>query len=707
MATAFQPTFFMANELDDLCEQAGIQHDYYDIWGTHHEASEATKRALLAAMAFSGATTDGLLPPVTVAWLGQDVAIPLQRNDSQTGLDLPWRLSFESGRTLEGIAAADDTVIRITATDEAGYHRLEIRRDGEMLATMPLALCPRASYQPEPVARHWGLAIQLYGLRTQANWGLGDYSDLGAAVDWAADAGAGLVGLNPLHALFPHNPLHSSPYSPSSRTFLNVLHIGVTAIPEYRTCRAAQEQVAASDFQAKLAELRQTPLVDYAGVAALKYAVLDTLYRHFRAQDLANDTPRGRDFRAFQANGGAELRQFALYHALQQHFLDRDAALWGWPVWPEAYQRHETVEVRTFADEHVEQVEWHEWLQWLADRQLADAADHCRERGLAIGLYQDLAVGVDKGGAETWVHRDLYALDARIGCPPDDFNPLGQDWGLPPWIPQRLRAAAYGPYIAMLRANMKYAGALRIDHVMSLMRLYWIPPEMKGDAGAYVNYPFADLLGVLNLESVRNRCLIVGEDLGTVPDEVRSSLREAGVLSYKLFYFERQQDGHFFPADWFPDQSLVAASTHDLPTLAGFWKGRDIEVRTGLNLYPRPEMREQQLQARARDRALLLADLAREDLLPEGMSTDPDTVPELTPALLRAIHAHLARSRARLALVQAEDMLGQEDQANQPGTVTEHPNWVRKLPLEIEAWRDDPRCLAMAATMTVERPGVE
>jgi (1->4)-alpha-D-glucan 1-alpha-D-glucosylmutase len=654
---------------------------------------------LLDAMRFSEPVAEGPIPPVVVTWEDQPVTIPVR-----DGEPVNWRLVLEDEQVTQG--QSNVAQIEVQAIGLPGYHRLEISRAGDSVASVPLIVCPRGSYQPEAARRKWGLSIQLYGLRSQANWGLGDYSDLTAAIDWAAEAGAGLVGLNPLHALFPHNPRHCSPYSPSSRQFLNVLHIGVTRLPEFAECPEARTQVAEPAFQVRLDELRQAELVDYAGVAELKFAVLETLYRHFRTEHLARATAQAGEFRAFQARGGEELRQFALYHALQEHFFKRDASHWGWPVWPEAYRRHDSDEVRAFAAEHEERVEWHEWLQWLADRQLAAAADLCRARGLAVGLYQDLAVGVDKGGAETWVHQDLYALEARVGCPPDDFNPLGQDWGLPPWIPQRLRGAAYAPFIAMLRANMKYAGALRLDHVMGLMRLYWIPPGLKGDAGAYVTYPFQDLLGILNLESQRNRCLIVGEDLGTVPDEVRHALREAGVLSYKLFYFERQPDGHFFPADWFPEQSLVAASTHDLPTLSGFWQERDIETRSALDLYPRPGMREQQIAARAEDRARLLADLAREGLLPNGVSLDPAEVSALTPALLRAVHAHLARSPARLALVQAEDMLGQTEQSNQPGTVDEHPNWRRKLALAIEDWPNDARCQAMAATMAAERPAI-
>lgn len=704
MAIDLLPARLMSNDLDDLCARAGILPDYYDIWGTHHVVGEQTKRALLAAIG-SPAEPAGPLPAVVVVWSDQEVTVPYHLSDADLALSPAWRLVLESGQAREGGFAAASGEIVLPAIAEAGYHRLECHESGRVLASTSVIVCPRTSYQ-SAAGRVWGLALQLYALRSRDDWGLGDYADLIPAVDWAAETGAGLVGLNPLHALYPHNPHHCSPYSPSSRQFLNVLHIGVTDLPEYADCPEAQAQVAEPDFQAGLARLRQARLVDYAGVAELKFAVLATLYRDFRSRHLDHDTPQGRSFRAFQAEGGKELRLFALYHALQEHFHAQDPAAWGWPAWPEAYRRHDTPEVSAYADGHPDRVEWHEWLQWLADRQLAAAAERCTERGMAIGLYQDLAVGVDKGGAETWVHRNLYALEARIGCPPDDFNPRGQDWGLPPWLPERLRAAAYAPYIAMLRANMKYAGALRVDHVMGLMRLYWIPPGMQGDAGAYVSYPFQELLGILNLESQRNRCLVVGEDLGTVPDEVRHALYEAGVLSYKLFYFERQPDGHFFPADWFPDQSLVAASTHDLPTLAGYWLGRDIEVRSELNLYPRPEMRAQQIEARRRDRALLLADLAREGLLPEGTSTDPDQVPELSPALIRAIHVHLARSRARLALVQAEDMLGQTEQANQPGTVDEHPNWRRRLALDLAEWRDDPRCQAMAAAMAAERPAI-
>jgi (1->4)-alpha-D-glucan 1-alpha-D-glucosylmutase len=727
----------MQDKLNQLGELAGILPDYYDIWGKRHEATEATKRALLTAMgALDGNTPDidgailqiekaiwtECLPPVHVCLIDQPIEVICRLSESGCSQPCYWRITLENGDTFEGTfnpaeleqtGSHSDDKEQLVAVSLAlpvlrviGYHTLEIGCSGAPLAHCALIVCPPVAYFPPAFAdgnRLWGLSIQLYGLRTRNNWGLGDFADLLPALDWAAESGASLIGLNPLHALFPHNPEHCSPYSPSSRQFINVLHIDVETVPEFAECKEAQKHVSAPAFQSRLAELRTTDLVDYKAVAEAKFSVLELLYTHFREQHLKQKTVHAEAFLEFQKQAGEDLRLFALYHALQDYFYAKDNALWGWPVWPQAYQSHTSTAVEAFAQAHVERVEWHLWLQWQADEQLKTACRHAAERGLGIGLYQDLAVGVDKGGAETWIHQDLYALDCRIGCPPDDFNLLGQDWGLPPWIPNKLRAAAYRPYIAMLRANMKYAGALRIDHVMGLMRLYWIPPGMKGDAGAYLAYPFRDLLAIMALESHRNQCVIVGEDLGTVPDEVRHALHDLGVLTYRLFYFERQQDGHFMPPAWYPEQALVAASTHDLPTLAGYWKGRDIEVRTALNQFPNDDVRTNQIAGRREDKARLLADLAREGLLPEGISTNPDDIPELTPALLRAVLHYIARTPSRIALVQAEDMLGQEEQANLPGTVNEHPNWRRKLSLELEQWQGNENCQATGAAMALER----
>ena len=724
------------NILDRLCERAGILAEYQDIWGNHHQVGDDAKRALLGSMGI--ATADDqleeslrdwdesawhtLIEPAKVVRYGEPVELRLHLPERRLSGHLHWSFIPEHGTPIEGVLQPDslselerrvingETFLALawafTPPMDLGYHRLAIRRADLEPTEVSLIVCPAQVYTPDILAqgkRAWGLSVQLYGLRSSTNWGMGDFTDLASAVDWAGAAGADLLGINPTHALFPHNPAHCSPYSPSSRQFLNVLYIGIEAVPEFHDCPEAVAYMADPRFQTKLASLREADRVDYPGVADLKFTVLELLYQHFQAHHLAKNTRRGQAFRAYQRSFGQELYRFALYQALQAHFVASDAGCWGWPVWPEAFRRPDTAAVEAYAKANQERVEWFEWLQWLADEQLEAVKQTASQHGMSIGLYQDLAVGVDKSGAEAWMHGDLFALDARIGCPPDDFSPLGQDWGLPPWIPHRLKAAGYAPFIAMLRANMRHAGALRIDHVMGLMRLYWVPPGMRGDQGGYVVYPFNDLLGILALESRRNRCMVVGEDLGTVPDDIRTALHEAGVLSYRLFYFERQHDGHFLPPGWYPRQALVAASTHDLPSLRVFWRGRDIEWRTELDLSANPDPRTEQIANRAEDRARLLAALAREGLLPADIALNPEGLTELSPTLLQAIHVYLARGPAQLVMVQAEDMLGEAEQANLPGTVDAHPNWRRKLSLPLEAWPNAAHCVELARAIARER----
>jgi (1->4)-alpha-D-glucan 1-alpha-D-glucosylmutase len=726
----------MTSPLQQLADLAGIVAEYHDIWGTPHATSDHSRRGLLKAMGIACDSDEDIaaslatwhvrhwlqrLAPVQVVPVGQSVRVRLHLPQSEMAIRLNWTLHLEDSLSQQQgsvlpteLPLLESTefdgepwqalMLELPAIDVPGYHRLQI---GER--KLSLIVHPPRCHQPlRDDERVWGLSLQLYGVRSRRNWGVGDFSDLRELSVWGAQAGANLIGVNPLHALFPHNPRHASPYSPSSREFLNTIYIDVEAVPDFTTCGGARLIVEADDFQARLNALRNVEMVDYASVAQLKAIVLERVYRHFRKNHLQTETERGRGFRAFQAEGGSDLARFALYLALQEMLYAQDANCWGWPVWPEIYRDTNTPEVAAFAEAQVERVEYFQYLQWLAAEQLEAAGTAAKQHGMRVGLYQDLAVGVDLGGADTWANRDLYAIGARIGCPPDDFSLMGQDWGLPPWIPERLREQAYAPFIAMLRANMRGAGALRLDHVMGLMRLYWAPPNEDARSGAYLNYPMADLLGILALESTRNNCLIVGEDLGTVPDAIRGALHDLGVLSYRLFYFERHwgQDNHaaFKHPHEYPQQALVAGSTHDLPTLSGFWQGADIELRTQLGLYPTDEQRTHQIEERARDRGRLLGTLAQTGLLPEGMSTDPAQVPEMTPALLCAIQQFLARTPSKLLMLQAEDLLNQRDQANLPGTVEQHPNWQRKLRLDIESWSDDNDIRAITGALSAERP---
>lgn len=619
----------MNDVVDHLARACGIADGYYDIWGHYHPTSASTRRDLLAAMHFD---------------LARDPAELLE----------------------------------------------ELRKAGEEFPPPP-ATAERC-FQPASLAdggRLWGLSVQLYGLRSRRNWGIGDFTDLAWLVEMVASVGGAFVGLNPLHALFPDDPSRISPYSPSHRAFLNVLYIDVEAVPEFAACETIRCRVTSAEFQSRIAALRDRPLVDYPAVARHKLAVLRDLFDFQRGRD----APCLEDFARWRADQGAALERFSLFEALQAHFRARDPGCWGWPAWPAEYHDPDSSAVAAFAQEHAREVDWHAWLQWLADSQLAAVARRARECGMAIGLYRDLAVGAHPGGAEVWQWQDVFAIGnggAHTGAPPDELNLLGQDWGLPPLIPHRLRQAAYAPFIEVLRANMRHAGALRIDHVMGLMRLFWVPADTPATEGAYVHYPFDTLLGLVARASSDNACMVIGEDLGTVPDGFRERLFQTGVLSYQPLIFARYPDGNFrLPADM-PRQALVAASTHDLPTLAGFWEGIDLDTRTRLMLFPNSDTRERLITERGWDRGRLLWALERENLLPAGVSKDPAALPVLTPELIAAIHAYLAKSPAMLLAIQPEDIFACRDQINVPGTLEDqHPNWQRKLPVALEDWPEN------------------
>ncbi|HSI02912.1 MAG TPA: 4-alpha-glucanotransferase, partial [Myxococcota bacterium] len=512
------------------------------------------------------------------------------------------------------------------------------------------------------------------------SWGVGDYGDLAELARVVGSAGASFVGVSPLHASFPHRPGDASPYSPSSRLFLNWIYIDVESVPDYTASAAARELVASPEVQAELAAVRAASLIDYVAVGKLKRRVLELAFACFKEKHLETGDGRAQSFRAFVDAGGEHLRQHVLYEALQEHLGERDAAAWGWPAWPASYRDPRAPAVAAFAAEHRERLDFFAYLQWIADAQLARAATTAKGAGMRIGLYIDLAVGVDRAGSETWASADVYATSASVGAPPDELALKGQNWGLPPLIPDRLRGTAYAPLVATLRQCMKCAGALRMDHVMALLRLFWVPPGKDATDGAYVYYAFRDLLGILALESVRNRCLVIGEDLGTVPDEVRSALAEHQVLSYRVFYFEQEHDYRPKPPEHYPRCALVTASTHDLPTLRGFWERRDLTLRAELDLYPSAEMRGRQEQGRTVQKQRILGALAERHL---AHYQDAILNAPLAQETVRAIYTYLARTPSWLLAVQLEDALDVLDQANLPGTVHEHPNWRRRLPMGV------------------------
>ena len=672
--------------LSRLAARAGIETYFRDVWGQPNEVSRQSIEALLRSMGL--AVVDGhdaedllqereearwseLLDPVAV--IPEEAASTLVVvNAPADAIDaaVDWAVTTEDGNTLEGrlrVAemmpeGAGDAVgqrwIRrnlVLPRLPSGYHDLTVwlaAREGRMR----LIVAPPACYLPDELragSRIWGLATQLYALRSERNRGIGDFSDLAVLAEGVAGLHARAVGVNPLHALFAAEPRHISPYSPSSRLFLNDLYIDVEAVAEFAECEAARIFAASPQTQSILTAVREAPLVDHVAIAAVKRPAFEALYRAFRQRHLgakpgAAATPRGEDFRAFQREGGVRLRNFATFEALQETFVASGVGF-NWHDWPFGMRNPASPEVASFVEEQRERIEYFEYLQWEADRQLGAAARLGAAAGLTIGLYRDLAVGVDPCGAEAWGDQDLLVSGAAIGAPPDLLNLKGQNWGLVPINPLALRRLAYGPYIAGLRANMRHAGALRIDHVMALQHLYWIPRGMSPAAGAYVSYPFEDLVRILALESHRHRCAVIGEDLGTVPEGFRERMHRANVLSYRVLVFERQADGSFTPPDQYPELSTASVGTHDLATLRGYWTGRDLEWRQNLDLYPTVEQRRADQENRARERRLLLDALVREEVLPPDAAETflpPDDKLVFHPGLSEAVHRYLGRSNA-------------------------------------------------------------
>ncbi|HYZ39042.1 MAG TPA: 4-alpha-glucanotransferase, partial [Stellaceae bacterium] len=570
--------------LAQIARLIGIETHYTDALGQTRQVSDETLLALVAAF---GMPAD---PEQARRRLEQQQrALPLavaaahiiaaENPSPEIGLRLPsncrrvaWTCHLEDGAVRCGQMVVDCKsaeqrfVMSLPAGLPLGYHRLDIEA-GHNTASTKLIIAPDRCYLPRqlgPRARSWGLSCQLYGLRSDRNLGIGDLSDLKTLACAAADCGASVVGISPLHALFAAEPWHVSPYSPSSRSQIDYLYLDVTAVPGFAEDETVRALVQGEWFGATHWAARSAELIDYGAVAACKRPVLEALFARFQSRELGADgtarTSAGRAFRDFQHNGGQSLTDFALFEALHEHYI-RETGQFAWQSWPAAMRNPRSPQVAEFAAAHRGRIEFFQFLQWQADCQLAAAATAGRQAGLSIGLYRDLAVGADPSGAEAWADQELVAPGASIGAPPDALNRCGQNWGLAPVNPLVLRRQGFAPFIGSLRANMGHAGVLRVDHVMSLKRLYWIPCGMEARAGAYVYYPFDDLMRLLALESHRHRCAVVGEDLGTVPEGFRDAMRSANVLSYRVLVFERRDNGSFVPPEEYPALAAASAAT--------------------------------------------------------------------------------------------------------------------------------------------------
>ncbi|HEX7428520.1 MAG TPA: 4-alpha-glucanotransferase, partial [Mycobacterium sp.] len=562
-----------------------------------------------------------------------------------------------------------------------GYHRLHVHSD-TLEANAPLIVAPATLDMPARLGakRTWGLATQLYSVASERSWGIGDLTDLTDLAVWSgACHGAGYILVNPLHAAAPTAPMEPSPYLPTSRRFVNPLYLRVEAIPEFadvchrRRIRKARVQLADS--------ARGAELIDRDTAWQAKRDALKNVYR------VGRSAGRELAYAAYREREGRSLDDFAIWCALaEEHGPD-------WHRWPEAFAHPENPAVADFAAGHADAVDFHRWLQWQLDDQLAAAQSTAMRTGMELGIMHDLAVGVDPNGADAWALQDVLALGVTAGAPPDEFNQLGQDWSQPPWRPDQLIERGYEPFRAMVNAVLRHAGGVRVDHIIGLFRLWWIPKGAPPTEGTYVRYDHEAMIGILALEAHRAESVVVGEDLGTVEPWVRHYLAHRGLLGTSILWFELDRDGDGGPlqAQRWREYCLSSVTTHDLPPTAGYLAGEHVRLRDELGLLTRP-VDEELADDRAEQSAWV------DELRRVGLLVDKPGVDETVLALYR----YLGRTPSRLLGLSLADAVGEMRTQNQPGTTDEYPNW--RVPLGgpdgrrllVEDVFSDPRANALA-----------
>lgn len=620
----------------------GIEISFIDATGQHRTIDPSALQMLLEAV-----------PEAPLRHLSSHVAVSRQGRECSPitisgETPIKWQIADERG-VVVGEGMSHDHHVNPPAIKPGVYCFRIVDANGSDEQANLISAPERAF--PGDFERVWILAVQLYGVRSARNWGIGDFADLEELIEWAARSGAAGVGLNPLHALFDDHPRDCSPYSPNSRLFLNSLYIDVSRLPEL-------PQEFAADYAASIEAARAAEFVDYQAVADLKMAALRQTFDAFRSKTTLK---RRTSFDEFRRDGGALLSRFACFEVLRRKFA---GPWWDWPSQWSSPNDEVLNELRNGPD--ALDVEFIEFVQWCADGQLKACRDLAGRLSLPVGLYLDVAVGVKADGFDAWNEQVAISRRLSVGAPPDLLNTAGQDWGLAGFNASGLALRSYEPFRAVLRASMRYAGAIRLDHILGLNRLYLVPAGYLPSQGTYVQMPFEALLAVAALESVNHRCVVIGEDLGTVPEGFRERLLDWGIWSYRVMMFERGYDGSFLPIEHYPQDSLVTFNTHDLATFAGWRSGHDIDLKHALGIDP-GESRD----ARAHATRMLMKAVSGAEY---G-----------EPALYSALD-YLARTKCRILGVELEDLLGVIDQPNIPGTINEHPNWRRRLPISLEEW---------------------
>ena len=661
----------------------GIEPGYVDIWGQHHSTTDDVNRAILDALGFPTGSAEEIeramdqraldewsrpTEATLVVRVDADsirLRIPAERSGASIKLEIGW----EGGEiehhwfwlpelaTLETAMAGGREFLakRVPLPQplRLGYHDVKFywmkEPELEVFGSARFIVCPKRVYELK--RRAGGVSISLYGLRSNRNWGCGDFTDLRSAIDALAEAGTAFLALNPLHALANRQPYNTSPYLPQCSFYRNFIYLDVEKVADsnLEITGALAERIQA---------LRASEFVEYEQIAELKNAALRVLFLSFLEEGGSGDFDR------YVESEGEMLHDFAVYCALYETIHCENPEIWVWTDWPLQYRAPRSPGVQAFAQEHANDVLFYKFVQWHIDRQLTEAQAYARKKGMRIGLYHDLALATDRYGADLWGHRPYYVARCRVGSPPDDFSPSGQDWAFPPPNRQTHRQNGYELFAQSIRKNARHGGALRIDHVMRFFHLYWIPDGMAASGGAYVQDFADDLLGILALESVRGEFLVIGEDLGTVTNEVRQALAESGILSYRVLWFEKHLDGSFRRPEEYPAQAAASTTTHDLPTLAGFASGRDIEARKAAGLID-----DESYHAQLRDRENEIRRI-QQVLRESGFENDPI--------------GFLFSAPCELAILNQEDLTGETEQQNLPGSTWQYPNWQRKMKVAVE-----------------------
>jgi 4-alpha-glucanotransferase len=737
----------LLNELSGLC---GIVHEYWDVFGLRHEASPETRKAILRAMKMKidsvedlqaeirklrGRPWNNFMEPVKVISVQeQPFALPVYvpvPEGMENSLSLCWSLEDEQGErvdfivppaavTVEDQAWIDGvryikTLLRDTVVRDIGYYSVKVICEHpeavfpggqrSLHKSSRLIITPDQCYMPPELqeGRTWGPVVNLYAVRSCRNWGGGDFTDLEDLIKLTAGLGGGFVGINPLHAVPNKGPFGISPYSPISRSYKNFIYLDMERVTDLAESHEAQALMSSAMFKKSLAETRDGEFIDYKKIAFLKKSVLALAFGQFYEKHYLMDSERGRAFRLYTRQEGTDLDTFALFLTLWEH-MNTTCKVYTWRDWPEEYLDQQSGAVREFRENNSREVLFHKYIQWLIDTQHRAASELAKGLCMPVGIYHDLAIGSIGGGSNTWTCQDLIAGSIDVGAPPDEFNINGQNWGFPPMAPERLRETGYEFFVEIIRKNMKYNGALRIDHALGMFRLFWIPCGMPSAEGVYVKYPAEDMLRIIALESIRSRTMVIAEDLGTVGENVRDTLLRLRMLSYRLLYFERNYpDPSFTAPEAYPSIALCAVTTHDLPTLYGYWTGHDLDVKNRLHLFRDEKLRQRYVNDRERDKALLLNALKLRGILPRDFPADPALAPVMTAELCTAIYNYLALTPCKLVAVSLDDIIGTVDQQNMPGTTDEHPNWIRKTPVYLEELSSDRSFAAIAGMFRMNK----